>query len=296
MRLIVGNGGATRLVARPVVPVPDVADESLEADLERPYEVSSEQPLATSPLMALLGCINGDPGRLLALGTWEAGLDWVGGRRRPQGIRLSGQSVVEAVETALPSLDLPWLDRATEIHLGGREAGVTELEHLRAWLQNVLRGTVAVTTFDDYETDKLLDAYESRELVPVAAVELLRRSRRGDVLHRCQHCGSLFSPEERADEIYCRRAAPGEPPAGRTCQQLGPQSRYHAQLDELHAAYRRRYKRFDQRVRRHGRPRELIDRWRERARQLLNDAEARAWSRERFERELDTVEGGLWHR
>lgn len=162
-----------------------------------------------------------------------------------------------------------------------------------------LQGTVRLT-YDDLD-ERLRAAFEAgRECERVGAptpcwtYPVIRIDTSTD-RRRCEHCGNLFVPQNRSDQVYCQRPAPGEGPDGRTCQQVGPQARYHTRLTGVRAVYRRDYKRLDNYVRRGWLGREDLDRWRVAARDLLAEAEREQWELGEFEERFAGLEPRRLH-
>lgn len=289
VELVVSPAGEVRCSARAVDRRVACATLSVALDADG-YVVQSERAWPRSPLEALLGIIGRDSATPRLELAECCGVDWTG-RELREGHSLTGRAVVELVDQALAARegDLRWLRDAAHGLLGPWVASEAELETLFPTLDQLVRG-VQVATVVDVETGWPLPGYMSADPVALAAVEILERGRLSHEIHECAHCGAGFFAVERADELYCRRAAPGEPPGGRTCRQVGPQTRYAANLDELGRCYRRNYKRLDQRARRGAFSRTELDRWRTGAQELLAGAERRRWTVERLEAELAKIE------
>lgn len=94
----------------------------------------------------------------------------------------------------------------------------------------------------------------------------------------CGHCRQRFVLRH-GSQLYCDG-----------CRQVGPQSKYHRNLDELSAAYRSAYKRLDLYVRRGLFTRDAVDTWRATARPLRDRAKQEGWPVERLRAELEELE------
>lgn len=282
------EGGEAHLIARPLVPSDEGRSASVDIDLERLYEVGEERSARLpSPLELLLG-VDGSAGRDLALCVFAAGLDWTGVGQSP----VRGSEARSAVRAALDGRadDLAALRLAAGAWLGPEEADEPALWAGRDQLARLMAGVEVVPRVSE-KTGRLVATYQAADLFALAAVEMTLRVTLDEAMNRCAHCECLFLPVERSDERYCRRAAPGQPVGGRTCQQLGPQRRYEASHhDDLRAAYRRAYKRLDVRARRGRITRDALSAWREQARLLVKRGEARRWGVARFEQELLGIE------
>lgn len=284
------DGSEATLSARPVVPTHmGLRSTSIEVDLKRSYEVGAERGLSRSPLELLLG-VDGSAGRDLALCVFAAGLDWTGEEIVDDELR--GSDVRSMVRDALDARpeDLLALRQAATAWLGPEDVDQAALWAGRDHLARLMAGVEMVPLVRE-KTGKLVAAYKSADLFALAAVEITLRLTLDEAMNRCAHCGCLFLAVERSDERYCRRAAPGEPVGGRGCQEIGPRRRYEAaHVDDLRAVYRRAYKRLDVRSRRGHLGREAVAQWRQRARSLIQQAEAEEWDVQRFEHELLSIE------
>lgn len=297
MELVTGPSGTEVRGARPLLPSPVAGRSgSFAVDLERSFVVGSKRETVRSPLNAVLG-FDGSATRYLDVAVWGLGLDWAAtilGRRLPaEGTSMTGAAALGLIEGAAGarSEDLRALASAAE-HLGGAVEPEPRAQHVvtLSRLMAPLRITAAHRmTLDDW-AGRLAPVYRADDLLALAALELVLATEAGRFVSRCAHCDRLFLPANRTDEIYCSRPAPGEVVGGRTCRQLGPQRRYSASLDDLGAAYRRAYKRLDNRERRGHILRSHLDSWRLAARSLLAEAEAAAWDRSRFEQALAEIE------
>lgn len=277
---------------------------SLDAAYETEWVVEPDRDTAgplfadCSPLQLLLG-LDGTSARVLELTVHAAGIDWATDtlrkRRMRDGATISGVGVValagEALEALAPQLDA--LTSAAVTLLSADDAGEAWERRAGEAVRNLEPVLAAVTVVPWYdarpEVDRVYDVHESRDLVALAAAELCERGREDQVVRSCGLCGRPFIPVERADEVYCRRAAPGQPPWRRTCREVGPQRRYADELDELTAVYRRAYKRLDVRQRRGGFERSLLDEWRSEARRLSDEARRSQWTPEELARALDDI-------
>jgi hypothetical protein len=278
---------------------------SLDAALDTRYRIpDGDRQRRASPLMLLLGLEDVQPSmtRVMEVVT-AAGVDWAChelGRERPAaGDELSGTVAADLVLHAVERRreDINAIVSATELIIGPGDWRESEHAAIRNRVEAALnspRIRLPERTISRHAA--VHPEYESDDLVSLAGVDMLLR---GDMLleggdgraaTRCQHCGDLFIPDERLDERYCRRAVPGEPPGGRTCQDVGPQQRYHEQLDALGRLYRREYKRLDNRTRRGLFPREALDAWRGEARELLTTAQAEAWDEQQYRKALAEIE------
>jgi hypothetical protein len=283
----------------------DFAMGSLDVALDTRYRVpDGDRPWRASPLLLLLGLEDARPSmtRVLEVVT-AAGVDWAChelDRERPAaGDELSGSVAADLVLQAIERRreDIDAIVSATELIIGPGDWRESEHAAIRRRVEDALnrpRIRLPERTISRYAA--VHPEYESDDLVSLAGVDMLLR---GDMLleggdgraaTRCHHCGDLFIPDERFDERYCRRAVPGEPPGGRTCQDLGPQQRYHERLDALGRLYRREYKRLDNRQRRGLFTREALDAWRGEARELLATAQADGWDEQRYRKALDEIE------
>ncbi len=263
------------------------------------YVVGSETALVAmaSPLDLLLGQ-DGSAARALSLAS-ALGLDWTA-RKLRAGRRLREAEVVATVRTALDerASDLQDLREAAEtllnVNLGDDrdheapamtvEEWITQRDRAMVLMARLLEGVRLRPAI----SDRVIDAHESDDPLSLAAVEALLMGRRRRPLWECRHCGLPFVQAERVDQFYCRRPAPGDP--RRTCAVLGPQRQYAQNIGALEAAYRREYKRLDNRVRRGRFTRAALDQWRQRARALLEAAQRRSWSEDRLVKELRSIE------
>jgi hypothetical protein len=283
---LVRRGGSVSLKARPLSLL--VGTRSPEVDLQVEWEVFSARELEVSPLGLLLG-LDGSAGRALAVAAWAAGLDWTGAELTV-GSKCTGQQIVDSVTAYLATRDRDLalvgtfasaLLSPTGSHLDlGADEAVTRLTKLLAEVHLDLA----------LDGGDVVDAHVSHDLVALALAETLILSREGGELGVCSLCGCQFVVESRVDERYCRRAAPGEPYGGRTCQKLGPQRGFVNSASPLTLAYRRHFKRLDNHVRRGGLDRESLDRWRTDARSLVEVGDRRGWSLGHFEKELGKIE------
>lgn len=283
------------------------ADLSDALDAEYEVQREPEHPRgATSPLHLVLGVADAPPEatRIMEL-VHTAGIDWACdalGEAAPEvGAIVFGHAAATMAERALRQRadDLAAF-ADTAVGLLGQDA-VAQLDRDR--VQGVLDTVRVRLPSTVIGAGSVYEEHESDDLVAVATIDLLlhgrywtdvRRSRGRAVanLTECQHCGHLFVPTERVDEIYCRRAAPGEPPGGRKCEDVGPQRRYHDDLDELTRTYRREYKRLDNHVRRDRLTRDQLDEWRTLARALLEQAQSDGWDVDHYRSALVTIEPG----
>ena len=261
---------------------PGVEATDLEVDLSRARTVMPGPAEEASPLHLLTG-LDGSATRLLELATW-AGMDWVPGSNLAVGNRVIGTAAVERVGAALAK-------RGDDIELLAELMVELPDQNKARRLADLVRGVhLAVAPFADPLTGWAVEAYESDDLVALAAAELLVRSGRREGSQVCAHCGRPFLLAGRSDAVYCRRSAPGEAVGSRTCQRIGPQRQYAERLSDLGASYRAAYKRLDLRCRRGRFSREALDLWRWKARELLETAERASWGRDRLERELSKIE------
>jgi hypothetical protein len=281
----------------------DFAARSLDTALEIRYRVpDSDRPWRASPLMLLLGLEDAPANMTRAMEVvTAAGVDWACdelGRERPSaGVELSGSVAAELVLHAVDRRrgDIDAIISATELIIGPGDWQEGEHGAIRDRVQVALdnpRIRLPERRISREDEAAVHPEHESDDLVSLAGVDLLLQGADGRVASRCHHCGDLFIPVERLDERYCRRAAPGEPPGRRTCQEVGPQQRYHERLDALGWLYRREYKRLDNRQRRGLFPREVLDAWRGEARELLETAQAEGWGEQRYRAALAAIEPG----
>lgn len=295
MRLTYWNGQTDLGDTRPLVATRELKSASLNVDLDRTFTISGTRSVEKSPLEGLLGIVNNDSStRRLELVVWGAGLDWAWaelGQKPPRaGTKLTGHEVVGVVDEALTKLKVPLALLARAAALFADEADLGQVLHqlgrLEQHANNVTR-EIDLFSPGDGERAVVVDTPVSDDLIGLAVVELTLRFRAEETGAVCANCNSLFFHAERTDEIYCRRAAPGEPVGGRTCRQIGPQKRYAGKIDELTVTYRRRYKRLDQQARRGDFDRAALDKWRTQARNLLDLAQKSRWSADEFDRALD---------
>lgn len=273
-----------------------VAPASADIEMDRPLGVA--RPLPFSPLDALLG-LDGSLARLVALVVWGAG-DIVADAKSRSG-KLRGDLVVDALQAfaAERQADLEKLENAAVGWLGDStlpEHSDDELVEALADLKELAATVTVVPDYDDKSGPGLFElapAYESDDLVALAAVEVMILGAADVVLRKCGHCERPFVMRH-ANEVYCHRQAPGHgitAPNGK-CRDVGPQRRYADQLDGAEAIYRKTYKRLDNKVRRGSLTREQLDEWRERARKTLEAAQKNRWTNLEFESALRIIEPG----
>lgn len=282
MNLFVDAGGQAHVGRLSLRPKGWAKAADLDVDLDRPWIVEAELEHESSPLQALLG-LDGSPTRALEF-AFTAGAGWL---TWPIGSERDGAEVVAEVTAMVGrrSGHIEALHRALLL----ADAEPKAAERIRARLAELVATVRIVPAFDN-ETGRWIETYESEDPIALAAVELLVREQRGDKASECRLCGRPFLAANRSDEVYCRRAAPGQPFGGRSCHELGPQRLYAAELGELESAYRTEYKRLDKWARRDHIDRRQLDRWRKDARAALEQGRRRRWSVERFRRELEGLE------
>lgn len=292
MELLAG-AESTSIYARPLVPEGGGVAVTLDEDRERSYKVGEHRSTPKSPLNLLLG-LDGSDTRIFSLVAWGVGLDWataaIGGDQLADGSVLAGAEVLEIVRDALDQIeaDLHALMTAVDTVLG---LGLLEPGPAKEAIEKLdqLCEDVTVIALWESAAATFVDGHRSESLLGLAAVEALRIASRSGRVVECAYCGRKFVPHERADELYCRRSVPGGPSGGRTCRQVGPQRRYAEGMGAVTAAYRRSYKRLDNRVRRGQLQRWRVDEWRVQAKALVDRAQRRGWSIEKFEQELESL-------
>lgn len=263
-----------------------------EGDLLRDYRVAESFWTNASPLQALLGATQ-EPSRRLGMVTSGSkqslngvGVDWVAPLLQDDppddGAQLRGEDLLTLVSKALDQIQ-------DDVNALEEVALATPETPRAAELLDPLLDPLTVVV-PPRGLPRLTVGFESDELVPLAAVELLLfLGANGRGIRRCGHCGRPFMPFSRVDEVYCRREAPGEPLGGSICREVGPQQRYQETRSPLQGVYRQVYKRLDLRQRRGGFPRHELDAWREQGRALLAQAQEEEWAEDRLESALEAL-------
>ncbi len=216
------------------------------------YTALGERSWKASPFSHVTGLVAVDPkpARLLALAT--DGL-----------IHATGETGHELLTNASA-----WAINHAQTISTFTAAATAELTTPTAESRDFLDGLArTVTPRMPHETPQRnwLLAYESDDVIALAAVEFALLLAAEAAFGICEHCGCLFVMAARSDELYCTRPAPGPDAFTRTCRQVGPQVKYHEHIDDRAAIYRASFKRLDKLVRRKNLDRALLDQWRERA-------------------------------
>jgi len=231
-----------------------------------------------SPLALVLG-LDGSETRALEL-AYMSGPSSLG--RRLPGEKATGKRVARHVLRAQEkrAADFAAVKDGVDVLAGYAPDAAVRVQPVLDRLARSVRLTVPDWT--DAAHFMLL-AYESEDLLALAAAELFLMAAARANVNVCRHCQCHFVSAERTDEVYCRRAAPGEPVGGRTCRQVGPQRHYAEHLNGPRAIYRREYRRLQKRAARGTYSRDALTAWRAAARPIVERAEREGWADSRIE-------------
>lgn len=255
---------------------------TLNEELAAERKVVGEISHPVSPLDSLLGVVASSPmaerdaSRVVSLGI-ATGPNWARAvldtpPLKP-GTPLESGSLHNLIAAALDKRaeDLVLLDDVVRAHRRNDVITAKLTARLNQLLESV---RVETQTFNG----RWQTGYRSDDLIALGGAEFVVRARDGARFEECGLCADMFVVSARSSERYCRRRAPGQPPGGRTCHDVGPQRIYTETLDELSTEYRRAYKRLDNLARRGRVSRDAVDLWRSAARSLLEEAKEGDWS------------------
>lgn len=111
-----------------------------------------------------------------------------------------------------------------------KNLAIGNIETVVSSFSNNMLGGFSFSSHFSYSMDKINLIYEIDDILTALIIDVSKIIENNVIIKMCENCGKFFMPENRSDEIYCRRTSPQD--SKRTCKEYGSRKLWYDKLKQ----------------------------------------------------------------